>query len=79
MVLINGVSEKCQKMKNSVTDENDNPIGLMEQIRKQSEEKKKIEINLEEKLSEPWKKPNIDTIYGGIEFIEKFNEELNET
>jgi len=77
MDLINGVLEKCPKMENKIVDENGNPIGLVEQIRRESEKNKKIEVNLEEELSKPWRKPNTDVIYCGIEFGEKFNASLN--
>lgn len=64
-------------MENKFVDKNGNPIGLMEQIRRESEKNKKIKVNLEEELSKPWRKPNSDVVYGGTEFIEKFNELLN--
>jgi len=57
-----------------IFDEEDKPLGIMEQIR--LEEANKLPVRLEEELNRPYKKPNIMTLYGGFEFIEKLRKAL---
>ena len=61
-------------MENKIVDENGEPVGLIEQIRQH--EANKPEVSLEEELNKPPRRPNNDTIYGSIEFIEKFQEAI---
>lgn len=52
-------------------------IGLIEQIR--LHEANKPEVNLEEELSKPYRKPNTDTIICGAKVAEELNSILNGT
>lgn len=72
MDLINGALEKNQIIKND-----DKPLGLLEQIRIEREKYKKNKKSLLNIISQPYRKPNTNTIIGSEKFVEMFNKTLN--
>jgi hypothetical protein len=56
---------------------NDEPLGLMEQIRQAEANKPSVRIEKEfKRMDEASRKPKVMTIYGGFEFIEKLRKAL---
>jgi len=55
-----------------------NKVGILEHIRNTERQPTKEEINeaIKKAFSQPFRKPNTDKIYCGIEFAEKFNEAM---
>jgi hypothetical protein len=57
--------------------DNDEPLGLMEQIRLEQANKPPVRVEEEfRRMDEASRKPKVMTIYGGFEFIEKLRKAL---
>lgn len=60
-----------------IFDEEDKPLGIMEQIRQREANKPPVSIEEElQKMNEASRKPKNMTIYGGFEFIKKLRKAL---